>query len=93
MPSAIRVVPIIRRKAQRQHDDRRISLDEVRKRVRCNQHDGHGDDDGDDHDRRCGVMPTAVMMLSTEKTRSRSRIWPMAAAKLLIAELAMKSSS
>ncbi len=42
---------------------------------------------------RCGVMPTAVMMLSTEKTRSSSRIWPIAAAKPVVAELAMKSSS
>ncbi|MNT61740.1 hypothetical protein D3C72_1994030 [compost metagenome] len=30
----------------------------------------------------CSVMPTAVMMLSIENTRSSSRIWPIAAAKL-----------
>lgn len=28
----------------------------------------------------CSVMPTAVMMLSTKKTRSSTRICPMAAA-------------
>ncbi len=32
---------------------------------------------------RCGVMPTAVMMLSIEKTRSRMRICTIAALKLI----------
>ena len=33
----------------------------------------------------CGVMPTAVMMLSIEKTRSRARIWAITDAKPLVA--------
>ncbi|CLQ41024.1 Uncharacterised protein [Mycobacterium tuberculosis] len=32
---------------------------------------------------RWGVMPTAVMMLSIEKTRSRRRICPIAALKVI----------
>jgi hypothetical protein len=37
--------------AQRQHDDGRILVDEVRQRVGGQQHAQHGEDDGDHHDR------------------------------------------
>ncbi len=33
----------------------------------------------------CSVMPTAVMMLSSENTRSSRRIWKIADAKLICA--------
>ncbi|MCY1227726.1 hypothetical protein D9M72_400120 [compost metagenome] len=41
----------------------------------------------------CSVMPTAVMMLSIENTRSSTRIWPMAEAKLCTALAAPPSSA
>ncbi len=40
----------------------------------------------------CSVMPTAVMIESIEKTRSSTRIWPIAAAKPMLAPLPAFSS-
>jgi hypothetical protein len=40
----------------------------------------------------CSVMPTAVMMLSTEKTRSSRMIWLIAAANPMPAVLRSKTS-
>ena len=38
--------------AERQHDDAGVLVDEVGQRVGGQQHDGHGDQNGDDHDRQ-----------------------------------------
>ncbi len=81
MPSAISVVPIISRKASASMTIVGFFSMKLASGVAASSITVTATTTAMTMIGRCGVMPTAVMMLSTEKTRSSSRIWPMAAPK------------